>query len=970
MTDDKDTRQELIAELTALRQRVDELETALSEVPASEWDVFKTLPMPVYETDLSGRLLHYNDECLALFGYEHHEIAPDMKVDDFIHPDFIQETRERYARIQKDGSISGRIVPVLKKNGAVIYIKTFPSILERNGKPFKVRGTIVDVTEMRDTQEALRESEERYVLVVKGANDGIWDWDIDAEITYYSPRYKAMLGYEDHEFPNTGEAWREKLHPDDRERVLATTRPCETGKEKQFEVEYRMRHKDGSWRWILGRGGCLKNKKGKVYRLAGTHTDITERKKAEQAIRESEELHNALSRATFEGIFISENGNILAANHTASEMFGCEHGEFIGFSLTDFVADDFRELTRNNIRTGREDPYEVMAVHKDGTVFPVEIQEKTFVFKNKEARVVAVRDVTRRKQAEDRYRGLFENATEGIYQSTPDGRFLTTNKSFADILGYDDTEELIDSILDIRSQMYAEGADRDMAIETMKRHGKILDFETRVKRRDGSIIWISESARMVYDDSGDFLYFEGFIKDITERRINQRTTQVLYEISSAVSTTSDLQELYRTIHGVLSQAVDATNFHIALLNEEEGTLTFPYSHDECQEDFRKINLSELKGNCPTLDVIRSNKPLFITHDRMKCGPLPDTHSENPTAAVWLGVPLTVKGRAIGAMAIQHYSDKDHYTDSDIKLMTAASEQVGLAIERKGTEEELFRLNEQLESMVLDRTRQLLDKARELEMANQRLKELDKLKSALISSISHELRTPLTSIRGFAKLTLKDFERYFERTDEADPKLLKRSERLKQNLRIVESEGERLTRLINDFLDLNRIESGRMEWNDRMIAPGIIARSAANSVMGQFVDNSDVEFVQNIEENLPGILVDPDRIQQVLINLLHNASKFTTKGEVRMIVEQKGGVIRFTVSDTGIGIPKEDQQMIFEKFQKRRQGDTLSGVKEGTGLGLAICRELISRYGGSIWVESAPGQGSDFIFDIPIQPVLP
>jgi len=137
-------------------------------------------------------------------------------------------------------------------------------------------------------------------------------------------------------------------------------------------------------------------------------------------------------------------------------------------------------------------------------------------------------------------------------------------------------------------------------------------------------------------------------------------------------------------------------------------------------------------------------------------------------------------------------------------------------------------------------------------------------------------------------------------------------------------------------------------------------------MGQFAETQGVTLKLDIAEDLPRITVDPDRMQQVLINLLHNAHKFTKEGEVRITVKGKREMIRFIVSDTGIGIPKEDQSKIFEKFQKRRHGDTLSGAKEGTGLGLAICRELVARYGGKIWVESVPDKGSDFIFDIPIQ----
>ncbi|GEM_PF-1031246 len=966
-SNNRKTKKELLADIKAHQSRIADLERMLSDNMAEEWEVLRSLPFPVYETDPTGVLLNLNTECTILFGGSPSFKWQGRKATDFIHPDDQAITRERFQRVERGEQVPPRVIKAVKLDGTIFYVKTYPQVLKRGGKVVGNRGCMVDVTELKKAQDALRKSEERYALVVRGANDGIWDWDVKTGEVYYSPRYKEMIGYTDDELPNTHEEWTKRIHPDDLERTLKANQTCIYGDADQFQVEYRMRHKNGSWRWIHGRGGCLRNEEGKPYRLSGTHTDITERKYAEQALKESEELHNALSRATFEGILISENGIILAANHAACEMLGYQHSEFTGAYTPDFVAAEYKNLTRKHIKEGYEEAYEVIAIRKDGSAFPVEFQGKTFMFRGKKTRVTAMRDITRRKQAEERYRALFENAIEGLYQSTPDGRFLTMNQSFAAIFGYATPQEMIGAVTDIETQIYVNEADCETKTELLKKHGRIHNHELQLRRRDGSVIWVSESSRMVNDDNGNLLYYEGFIEDITQRKINQRTTQVLYEISNAVSTTSDLQELYRTIHKILNKAVDATNFFIALMDEDNNRIVFPYHHDEEIKDFHDIDLATVNEDILSLKVIRSQKPLFITRDkdeRESCGDIPEV--QEPPAAVWLGVPLVVRGTAIGAMAVQHYSNKDHYSDADIKLMTAVSEQVGIAIDRKGTEEELFRLNEQLESMVLERTRQLVDKAKELEDANQRLQELDKLKSALISSISHELRTPLTSIRGFAKLTLKDFERYFAPHNEESPAFGKQAKRIKQNLKIVESEGERLTRLINDFLDLNRIESGRMEWNDRQTAPGDIARAAYDSVMGQFAETQGVTLKLDIAEDLPRITVDPDRMQQVLINLLHNAHKFTKEGEVRITVKGKREMIRFIVSDTGIGIPKEDQSKIFEKFQKRRHGDTLSGAKEGTGLGLAICRELVARYGGKIWVESVPDKGSDFIFDIPIQ----
>lgn len=282
------------------------------------------------------------------------------------------------------------------------------------------------------------------------------------------------------------------------------------------------------------------------------------------------------------------------------------------------------------------------------------------------------------------------------------------------------------------------------------------------------------------------------------------------------------------------------------------------------------------------------------------------------------------------------------------------------------EEALTRMNEELENEVGRRTAELQEKATQLQAANIRLTELDAIKSSLVSSISHELRTPLTSIRGFAKLTGRDFFRhFFPLTD--SPKLNKKGERIRKNLEIIESEGERLTRLINDFLDINRIESGKATWNDCFINPCEVIHRAVQSLSGAFAAKDDLSLVADLPAKVPPVHADPDKIQQVLVNLLGNACKFTQEGTVTVSLVENPDTVTVTVVDTGLGIPIEEQANIFEKFHKSRAGDTISIKDKGTGLGLAICREIVEHYGGAIWVDSTPGKGSAFSFTLPSIP---
>lgn len=279
-------------------------------------------------------------------------------------------------------------------------------------------------------------------------------------------------------------------------------------------------------------------------------------------------------------------------------------------------------------------------------------------------------------------------------------------------------------------------------------------------------------------------------------------------------------------------------------------------------------------------------------------------------------------------------------------------------------QELAALNQNLEREVESRTQDLSRKAVELEEANQRLRDLDRMKSNFLSSVSHELRTPLTSIMGFAKLISKDFTRLFLPLAENDEKLAQRAERVNHNLDVIVREGERLTRLINDVLDLAKIEAGRVEWRDATVAVQELVEHSVQAVSGQFSIRPELDLRVAVEPGLPPITVDRDRLTQVLINLLNNAAKFTASGtvEVRAGLDS-GGAVRISVRDSGIGIPAEFIDKIFDKFQQVT-GDTLSDKPQGTGLGLPISRQIVQHYGGRIWAESVPGQGSTFIFTVP------
>jgi len=256
-------------------------------------------------------------------------------------------------------------------------------------------------------------------------------------------------------------------------------------------------------------------------------------------------------------------------------------------------------------------------------------------------------------------------------------------------------------------------------------------------------------------------------------------------------------------------------------------------------------------------------------------------------------------------------------------------------------------NASLYRALAGRTQDLQRAYGDLATAHQELLGVDEMKTGFLANVSHELRTPLTSIRSFSELLL---------SYDDDPAVQR------EFVQIINVESERLTRLVNDVLDISKIEAGQMDWHRTTVDVAEILHDSARP-HARLIEQQGLVFVQAISPHLPRIVVDRDRLQQVITNLLNNALKFTPTGTITLNATYTGDEIRVAVADTGIGIAAEDHERIFEKFQQ--VGDTLTDKPRGTGLGLCICRDIVAYHDGRLWVESQPGVGSTFIITLPV-----
>lgn len=270
-------------------------------------------------------------------------------------------------------------------------------------------------------------------------------------------------------------------------------------------------------------------------------------------------------------------------------------------------------------------------------------------------------------------------------------------------------------------------------------------------------------------------------------------------------------------------------------------------------------------------------------------------------------------------------------------------------ERKLSEEALKKSHDELEIRVRERTR-------ELHLAN-------RAKSEFLSIVSHELRTPLTSVLGFTKIIRKKLLNViFPALRSRDQELNQAIARIKKNIDIIESEGDRLTALINDVLDLAKLESNKIDYRMEPLNPKDFIGRAIQATTPLFEDTG-LMLVADIDPDLPQVQGDRDRLIQVMVNLISNAVKFTDKGSVTCQARLVGDHLKVSVIDTGIGIPRDMLASVFDKFTQ--VNETLTDRPRGTGLGLPICRHIVDGHGGHVWVESEEGKGSRFMFTLPV-----
>jgi signal transduction histidine kinase len=424
-----------------------------------------------------------------------------------------------------------------------------------------------------------------------------------------------------------------------------------------------------------------------------------------------------------------------------------------------------------------------------------------------------------------------------------------------------------------------------------------------------------------------------------------RELEGLHEISRAFGAMTDIQETYGRLTRRIAELIGARQCVISL-------------YDPATREM----LGQAPGHGVPDAIIRTFRyrvdTLRMAWNFRVQGPMVKNHPDelHPAQREYLRpfgvfnvtvVPLVLEGRIIGMVSMGN--KPGGFSQDDIRLLTVFAAQAAVAIQNARLYTHLETAAAQLEAKVRERTAELEATYRQLAASHARLRELDQLKSDFLGNVSHELRTPLASIKGFVDNLLDGV---------AGPL----AERQRHYLARVRDNADRLSRMVSDLLDLTRIEAGKVELWPQALDPSGAVGDAVESFR-PLARTRGVELRVDRQPSRP-VWADPDKVQQILTNLVSNAIKFTpAAGRVTVRVRPQGeAAVRVEVEDTGPGIPPEDRERVFDKFYQvgRVDGDRPGG----SGLGLTIARHLVELHGGRVWVDSAVGAGSTFVVVLP------
>lgn len=869
--------------------------------------VLQTAGSLVIVVDARGRVVRFNRACEEASGYTFEQIA-GREINVLFPPE------ERNIVHQEFETLKSGVFPRsfentwCHRNGTrrrILWSNT--SLTDEAGHVLHIVGIGQDVTNQREMEMALRESQDRYELCVSGQSDGIWDDSYDTGQSYYSPRWFTMLGYEPNEFSSDMGLFRKLLHPDDLPVVQKAWDDYATRRAPSYELEVRIRQKDGTYRWIQTRGAGRFDSKGRMFRMAGSHTDIHARKLAEAALKESQErLAEAQSLARLGSWRIDYEAQRI---HWSPEMYQIHGWDPAGgppgidqlqqLFHPDDIGRFYREAA-TELDAGRSYTTTFRIVRPTGEVRYLHLVGRRVYDANGRANGVvgSAQDITERtlaEQALQRTQDLLLQSQRVAQLGSWEAEVATGRLSYTpqtlEVLGRPSTMDnpTVENFLGGTSPRDRARLARyyEIAVAT----AQPADFHLRIRREDGKKIVLRVIANPVLGPDGKVTHLVGSVQDVTAQR----------EAARQLSTQ----------RAFLRRVID-TNPNFIFVKDMRGRFVL------ANEAVAKVYGTTADGLLGKRDADFSPKPeeveQFETMDQ---------------AVLNSGEDQMVYEEAL--------------TDSDGTTRWLQTVKRPIMSPDSG------------EMQVLGICTDITERVRiqhQLEAAREAALESSRLKSEFLANMSHEIRTPMNGVLGMADLLL-------------DTNLEPEQVELARTIRDC---GTNLLSILNDILDFSKVEAGKMSLELTKVDITEVVEEVA-TLFAPRAHEKGLQLRVDIDWSRPWFMrSDAVRLRQVLTNLAGNALKFTEHGgvDLRVVPSLEGG-LRIEVRDTGVGIAPERQAAVFDSFVQA-DGSTTRKFG-GTGLGLTIAKQLTELLNGEIGLDSTLGVGSVFWIEFPPRALL-
>jgi PAS domain S-box-containing protein len=543
--------------------------------------------------------------------------------------------------------------------------------------------------------------------------------------------------------------------------------------------------------------------------------------------------------------------------------------------------------------------------------------------------VHVLKDITERKKAEEKYRTLVSSVQEGVFISTPQGRFLDFNEAMMRMTGFETREDLLGA--DIPGTMYANPADRERLKKLLQEHGSVADFEFEMRRKDGEIRTVLESSIAVKDSAGSVTAYQGFLLDITERKhaeqeIRRRNRELLV-LNSIGQTLTESMDLADSLHRTLRQMAELFSLDACAL----------YLFDDAGKRIRRVTAvghrSEYARQFPSVavkpELLQHIQAVHATFLSVQGLALPAIFREAQRKEELVSAYVVVlwsKDQVIGALSVGSRTPKE-FSPADINLLVAVGSQLSSAIER---------------AKLYDEARQAYDNLRRTQ---EQLLHSEKMAAVgqLISGVAHELNNPLTAILGYSQLLTSSGQIGPQGVEYAD-KLYKQAQRT-----------HRIVQNLLSFARQHKPERVPVQLN--LILEETLALRDYDLRMNH------IRVHLELDQHLPVTSADPHQLQQVFLNMVNNAVdamlEQSNEGDLWVKTGVNGDRLFIEFTDSGPGVI--DPSRVFDPFY------TTKPVGKGTGLGLSICYGIVTEHGGSIRVRNVPPRGACFTIEVPYQP---